>query len=114
MNGLIVYSYKLRPGADKRIYQKIEDITIAETEEVHHKKKLSDGGTHDRENLIALCKSCHSKIHALIKMKNVESAYFCWFFRWIEYNKSRNRDVSDVRASLKVGLQMEQVKISIS
>lgn len=77
MNGLIVYSYKLRPGADKRIYQKIEDITIAETEEVHHKKKLSDGGTHDRENLIALCKSCHSKIHALIKMKNVEIAYFC-------------------------------------
>ena len=30
------------------------------------------------------------------------------------YNKSRNRDVPDVRASLKVGLQMEQVKVSIS
>lgn len=29
MNGPIVYSYKLRPGADKRIYQKIEDITIS-------------------------------------------------------------------------------------
>ena len=25
---------------------------------------LSEGGTHARENLIALCKSCHSKIHA--------------------------------------------------
>lgn len=37
---------------------------LVETEEVHHKKKLSDGGTHDRDNLIALCKSCHSKIHA--------------------------------------------------
>lgn len=37
---------------------------LVETEEVHHKEKLSDGGTHDRDNLIALCKSCHSKIHA--------------------------------------------------
>ena len=37
---------------------------LVETEEVHHKKKLSDGGTHDRDNLIALCKSCHSRIHA--------------------------------------------------
>lgn len=35
---------------------------LVETEEVHHKKKLSDGGTHDRDNLIALCKSCHSRI----------------------------------------------------
>ena len=34
------------------------------TEEVHHKKPLSEGGTHDRSNLIALCKSCHSRIHA--------------------------------------------------
>ena len=25
---------------------------------------LSQGGTHDRENLIALCKSCHARIHA--------------------------------------------------
>ena len=35
-----------------------------ETEEIHHKKPLSEGGTHDRSNLIALCKSCHSQIHA--------------------------------------------------
>ena len=33
-------------------------------EEIHHKKPLSEGGTHDRSNLIALCKSCHSQIHA--------------------------------------------------
>lgn len=37
---------------------------IVETEEVHHKRPLSEGGTHDRSNLIALCKSCHSRIHA--------------------------------------------------
>lgn len=41
-----------------------EKGVLVETEEVHHKKPLSEGGTHDKENLIALCKSCHSKIHA--------------------------------------------------
>lgn len=34
------------------------------TEEIHHRTPLSEGGTHARDNLIALCKSCHSKIHA--------------------------------------------------
>lgn len=37
---------------------------IVPVEEVHHRKPLSEGGTHDRENLIALCKSCHSRLHA--------------------------------------------------
>ncbi len=41
-----------------------EKGVLVQTEEVHHKKPLSEGGTHDRENLIALCKSCHSTIHA--------------------------------------------------
>ena len=33
-------------------------------EEVHHVLPLSRGETHDESNLISLCKSCHSKIHA--------------------------------------------------
>lgn len=37
---------------------------LVETQELHHKIPLSEGGTHDRSNLIALCKSCHSQIHA--------------------------------------------------
>ena len=37
---------------------------LTPTEEIHHKLPLSQGGTHARENLIALCKSCHAKIHA--------------------------------------------------
>lgn len=41
-----------------------EKGVLVMTEEVHHKIPLSEGGTHDRDNLIALCKSCHSKIHA--------------------------------------------------
>lgn len=34
------------------------------TEEVHHRTPLSEGGTHQQDNLIALCKSCHARIHA--------------------------------------------------
>lgn len=30
--------------------------------EVHHILPLSDGGTHDYDNLMALCKACHSRI----------------------------------------------------
>ena len=37
---------------------------LTPTEEIHHKLPLSQGGTHARENLIALCKPCHAKIHA--------------------------------------------------
>lgn len=37
---------------------------IVPVEEVHHKVPLAEGGTHDRSNLISLCKSCHSRIHA--------------------------------------------------
>jgi 5-methylcytosine-specific restriction protein A len=31
---------------------------------VHHKRKLSDGGTNAAENLQALCGECHSRLHA--------------------------------------------------
>jgi 5-methylcytosine-specific restriction protein A len=30
----------------------------------HHKIKLSDGGTNDWNNMTALCKQCHSRLHA--------------------------------------------------
>jgi len=41
----------------------LEGRTV-EAREVHHIIPLADGGTHATENLMALCKSCHSKIHA--------------------------------------------------
>ncbi len=34
-------------------------------EEVHHIIPLSQGGTHFQNNLMSLCKSCHSRITAL-------------------------------------------------
>ncbi len=33
-------------------------------EEVHHILPLAEGGTHDENNLVSLCQSCHSRIHA--------------------------------------------------
>ena len=32
-------------------------------EEVHHILPISQGGTHNPENLMSLCQSCHTKIH---------------------------------------------------
>ena len=37
---------------------------ITPAEEVHHILPLSHGGTHSEDNLMALCKSCHSRITA--------------------------------------------------
>ena len=37
---------------------------LVPVDEFHHKLPLSEGGTHERSNLIALCKACHAKIHA--------------------------------------------------
>ena len=41
-----------------------EKGVLVEVEEVHHIKPLSEGGTHEKSNLISLCKSCHARIHA--------------------------------------------------
>lgn len=42
--------------------RKEDRLTVAE--EVHHILPLSRGGTHHEENLMALCKPCHSEITA--------------------------------------------------
>lgn len=36
---------------------------LISAEEVHHILPISQGGTHDKSNLMSLCKSCHNKIH---------------------------------------------------
>ena len=41
-----------------------EKGSLVPVEEVHHKIPLAEGGTHERSNLISLCKSCHARIHA--------------------------------------------------
>ena len=35
-----------------------------EADTVHHIRPLSEGGTNDEANLMALCHSCHSSIHS--------------------------------------------------
>ena len=36
---------------------------LVPVDEVHHKIPVSKGGTHEKSNLMSLCKSCHNKIH---------------------------------------------------
>ena len=74
--------YKRDPNTYKRYgnrWRKIRQLYIKEhpvcelcerknilrpVEEVHHIIPLSKGGTHRKENLMSLCKSCHSRITA--------------------------------------------------
>lgn len=39
------------------------DGKITPAKEVHHKLPVSQGGQHNKENLMSLCRSCHNKIH---------------------------------------------------
>ena len=44
--------------------QCLEHGILRPVKEVHHKIPLAEGGTHEENNLIFLCKECHSRIHA--------------------------------------------------
>ncbi|HOT60454.1 MAG TPA: HNH endonuclease signature motif containing protein [Spirochaetales bacterium] len=41
-----------------------EDGRLTPATLAHHKVKLTDGGTNDWENMMALCQECHSRLHA--------------------------------------------------
>ena len=41
----------------------LKDGKLTPVDEVHHILPVSKGGTHDRANLLSLCRSCHNKIH---------------------------------------------------
>ena len=43
--------------------QCLKNGRISFVAEVHHILPLSQGGTHDPDNLLSLCRSCHTKIH---------------------------------------------------
>ena len=43
--------------------QCLKEGRYAPVEEVHHILPISKGGTHDEENLMSLCQSCHTRIH---------------------------------------------------
>jgi len=40
------------------------DGRLTPAELAHHKRKLTDGGTNDWSNLMALCSECHSRLHS--------------------------------------------------
>ena len=41
-----------------------KDGRLTPAQMVHHKVKLTDGGTNEWPNLMALCHECHSRLHA--------------------------------------------------
>ena len=41
-----------------------KDGRLTPAQMVHHKVKLTDGGTNEWPNLTALCQECHSRLHA--------------------------------------------------
>lgn len=41
----------------------LEEGRLTPVEEVHHIVPISQGGTHNENNLMSLCQSCHTKIH---------------------------------------------------
>jgi len=76
-----LYAAEDRPSASRRGYDKrwqairrsylkrhplcvecAKGNKVVRAEDVHHIISLADGGTHEDENLMALCHSCHSKI----------------------------------------------------
>lgn len=40
-----------------------EQGRLVPVQEVHHIVPISQGGTHDADNLMSLCQSCHTKMH---------------------------------------------------
>ena len=41
----------------------LEEGRLTPVEEVHHIVPISQGRTHNENNLMSLCQSCHTKIH---------------------------------------------------
>ena len=41
----------------------LKEGRLTPVQEVHHILPVSKGGTHARDNLMSLCRSCHTKIH---------------------------------------------------
>lgn len=42
-------------------------------DEVHHKLPLTDGGIHEKNNLVSLCHSCHMKAHGVLGTRKIHS-----------------------------------------
>lgn len=47
----------------KKYHPICECCLVAEATEVHHIIPISEGGKHDKNNLMAVCRECHDEIH---------------------------------------------------
>lgn len=53
--------------------QCFENGILVPVEEVHHIVPIAKGGTHARDNLKSLCRSCHNKIHLEMGDRQIRS-----------------------------------------
>ena len=70
--------------------QCLKEGRMTPTEEVHHIKPVSQGGTHSSSNLMSLCKSCHNNLLLLCSvirlcrtagpLRVVQRMRSCYFF----------------------------------
>lgn len=56
----------------KRYHPICECCKVAQAVEVHHIIPISEGGKHDKNNLMAVCRECHDMIHRKMREEKVE------------------------------------------
>ena len=54
---------RIRVRVIERAAHRCETCGMAGRFEIHHVVSLKDGGSNDLDNLIALCRTCHLKVH---------------------------------------------------
>lgn len=50
-----------------------EVCQIKESSEVHHIVPISEGGKHDKGNIMAVCRECHDEIHRRMREEKNDS-----------------------------------------
>ncbi|MBQ5767390.1 MAG: HNH endonuclease, partial [Clostridiales bacterium] len=52
-----------------------EMCLTAEASEVHHIIPISEGGKHDKSNIMAVCRECHDEIHRRMREEKTNDKY---------------------------------------
>ena len=52
-----------------------EMCLTAEASEVHHIIPISEGGKHDKSNIMAVCRECHDEIHRRMREAKANDKY---------------------------------------
>ena len=56
-----------------KYHPKCECCLVADSSEVHHIIPICEGGKHTKENVMAVCRDCHDKIHKRMREEKNDS-----------------------------------------